>query len=390
MSDYPPQMEWPCLPEGVRSRTISVRDLAMHVLEAGDPAAPLILLLHGFPELSYSWRDVLLPLSQLGYHVVAPDQRGFGRTGPPRVRYEDDRAPYRLINLAHDIIMLVFALGHTSAASIIGHDMGSTVAGCCAIARPDLFRTLVLMSTPLPGVPSPMASAAPGGTHPAVGLADALTQLDPPKEHYMRYFCSARADADMAYPGDPEGLRAFLRAYFHMKSADWEGNDPHPLPVPGRPEDLARSLPPYYIMPHGVGMPDAVRAGAPSAEEIREKGSRWMPEEVLGVYVSEFGRTGFQGGLNRYRTMIEEMCGRDWGMSMFVGKKVEMPAMFLAGRKDWGPHQSPGSLERLPKEVCLNMADEDVVLVEGAGHWVQQERPEEVVKNISRFLKKQI
>ena len=376
----------------------------MHILEAGDKSAPLLVLLHGFPELSYSWRDVILPLAQLGFHVVAPDQRGYGRTQPLQdhahaaIKFEDDLSPYSLLNLVHDIIALVFALGHTSVACVIGHDFGSSVAGFCALVRPDLFRSLILMSAPFPGAPPlPFAvESGPAATPqnrpaavPAAVLDDALARLDPPRQYYMRYFCGPGANADMT--ASEEGLRAFLRAYFHVKSADWAGNAsplPHALPMPASVAGLAR-LPHYYVMPRGVDMPAAVGAHAPTAEEVARQSSRWLPDNVLEVYVQEFGRAGFQGGLNWYRTMLGEMDGKDWGLRMFSGKKVEVPAMFLAGKMDWGAFQSPGALEKMQREVCVNMKDEDVVFVEDAGHWVQQEQPEDVVRHIRRFLEKQ-
>ena len=393
---------WPGLPDVVKARSLPVRDLDVHILEVGDVSKPLILLFHGFPELAYSWRAISPPLAQNGYHVVAPDLRGFGRTSlttakggqdeqrPSIVRYEDDISPWCVLNFVQDAVALVFALGHTSVACVVGHDAGAMVAGSAALARPDLFRTVVLMSVPYPGAPSlPFAvdrtipTSSPTAAMAAAALYGGLAQLDPPKQYYMHYFSGPSANADMV--NAPDGLHSFLRAYFHVKSADWAGNDPHPL----APSAVGLAvLPPYYVMPRGATMPEAVRADAPSDAEVKEKSSRWMPDEMLGVYVREYGRTGFQGGLNWYRATLEEMAGRDWGARLFAGKKIEVPAMFLSGRKDWGVYQNPGALERMQKEVCTRMDEEDVVLVEGGGHWVQQEQPEEVVRHIVRFMNK--
>ncbi|RDX43124.1 alpha/beta-hydrolase [Lentinus brumalis] len=393
---------WPGLPEEITSRSLAVRDLELHILEAGDRTAPLVLLLHGFPELSYSWRNIIVPLSRQGYRVVAPDGRGYGRTKPNipggdyrPVAFQDDLHPYRMLNLAHDVIALVAALGYTSVAVVIGHDFGSTLAGYCAVARPDLFRSVILMSAPFTGAPAlPFATdSAPDA--PAARpvrpwlldrLVDAgLAQLNPPHKHYTHYFSDPSANAEMTEP--PQGLYAFLRAYFHMKSADWEGNDPQPLPVPPTAEGLAR-LPHYYVMPRDASMADVVREGAPSAEEVQTKSARWLPNDVLGVYVSEYGRTGFQGGLNKYRGMINESTAEE--LSLFSGKKVEIPAMYLSGKKDWGVFQQPGALEKMRTEVFTRMAEEDVVLIDGAGHWVQQEQPQEVMKHIQRFIAKSL
>ncbi len=135
------------LPAGITSRLVSpVNGLSMHILEAGDPAAPLLLLLHGFPELAYSWRKVMLPLAALGFHVVAPDQRGYGRTTGQDCSFGADLEPFRMIGLATDMLALVKALDHSRAAAVVGHDFGSPVAAWCALARPDIFAAAALMS----------------------------------------------------------------------------------------------------------------------------------------------------------------------------------------------------------------------------------------------------
>src|SRR5262250_2804936 len=144
------------LPSGIRSRMIDNNNgLMVHIIEAGfeTPGRPCLLLLHGFPELAYSWRKVMLPLAAAGYHVVAPDQRGYGRTTGWDASYDGDLASYRMFNLARDALGLVRALGYGSAAAVIGHDFGSPLAATCALVRPDVFRAVVLMSAPYPGAP---------------------------------------------------------------------------------------------------------------------------------------------------------------------------------------------------------------------------------------------
>ncbi|TFY56857.1 hypothetical protein EVJ58_g7390 [Rhodofomes roseus] len=361
------------LPDGVSSRMVPVADLDMHILEAGDPARPLILLLHGFPELAFSWREVILPIAQLGYRVVVPDQRGFGRTRnrsqsgtDTSVRYEDDPRPYRILNIVRDAIALVYALGYRTVAAVLGHDAGSPIAAYCTLIRPDIFQSVVMMSAPFGG-PPPLhfdVDRAPSSSLPSIFSAEtgaAFATLDPPRKHY--------------------GLYAYLRAYFHMKSADWPHNDPHEL-ASYDPSELAK-LPHYYMMPLAATMPEAVAPHAPSSEAAAQ--NRWLPDSDLAVYVVEYGRTGFQGGLNWYRAMQPELSDE---LAIFAGRKIERPAMFLSGRKDWGVFQAPGALQRMKSDACARMEDEDVVLVEGAGHWVQQEQPEEVVRQIERFLKK--
>src|SRR6185295_8890660 len=145
------------LPQGIRSRLVpGINGLAMHVLEAGYETAnrPCVLLLHGFPEIAYSWRKVMLPIAAAGFHVVAPDQRGYGRTTGWDADYDGDVGSFRMINLARDALGLVHALGYSSVAAVIGHNFGSPVAAWCALIRPDVFRSVVLMSAPFAGSPA--------------------------------------------------------------------------------------------------------------------------------------------------------------------------------------------------------------------------------------------
>src|SRR5947207_13527961 len=150
MTELPPLPE-DVLPSGVRSRFVrDINGLRMHVLEAGVETRdrPLVLLLHGFPELAYSWRKVMVPLAAAGFRVVAPDQRGYGRTTGWDAEYDGDLGSFRILNLVRDIIGLVAMLGHRSAAAVIGHDFGASVAAWCALLRPDLFHSVALMSAP--------------------------------------------------------------------------------------------------------------------------------------------------------------------------------------------------------------------------------------------------
>jgi pimeloyl-ACP methyl ester carboxylesterase len=145
------------LPPGIRSRTVeNVNGLTVHLLEAGyeAPGRPALLLLHGFPELAYSWRKVMLPLAAAGYHVIAPDMRGYGRTTGWDGAYDADPDPFRMLNMVRDAMALVRALGHREVAAVVGHDAGSPVAAWCALARPDLFRSVAMMSAPFDGAPS--------------------------------------------------------------------------------------------------------------------------------------------------------------------------------------------------------------------------------------------
>jgi pimeloyl-ACP methyl ester carboxylesterase len=213
------------LPPGIRSRFIDgINGLQMHVLEAGfEPRGrPCVLLLHGFPELAYSWRKVMLPLAAAGFHVVAPDQRGYGRTTGWDGDYDGDLASFRLLNLASDALSLVRALAHRAVAGVVGHDFGSPVAAWCALTRPDVFRAVALMSAPFPGPPSLPFDTAGASSAPATAnsnIHDELARLPRPRKHYQWYYATRQADADMRTA--PQRVHDFLRAYYRIKSADW-------------------------------------------------------------------------------------------------------------------------------------------------------------------------
>src|SRR5690242_11128445 len=183
------------LPGGVRSRIIdNTNGLSMHVLEAGEASRPCVLLLHGFPELAYSWRKILLPLAEAGFHVVAPDQRGYGRTTGWDSDYDGDLESFRILNLVRDTLGLIAALGHRSVAAVVGHDFGSPVAANCALIRPDVFRKVALMSAPYAGPPS-LASGEykdPRSSPSRGKIFDELEMLERPRKHYQRYYQSDR------------------------------------------------------------------------------------------------------------------------------------------------------------------------------------------------------
>ena len=156
----------PILPRGIRSRFVEgINGLTMHILEAGyeEKGRPCLLLLHGFPELAISWRKVMLPLAAAGFHVVAPDQRGYGRTTGWDGNYDGDLGSFRILNLIRDVLGLLSALGYRSVAGVIGHDFGSPVAAWCSLVRPDVFRSVALMSAPFAGPPQiPFGTDAQG------------------------------------------------------------------------------------------------------------------------------------------------------------------------------------------------------------------------------------
>ncbi len=372
------------LPPGIRSRFVpGINGLTMHVLEAGYETAgrPCVLLLHGFPELAYSWRKVMPAIAAAGYHVIAPDQRGYGRTTGWDGDYDGDLGSFRMLNLVRDAIGLVNALGYRSVAAVIGHDFGSPVSAWCSLVRPDVFRSVVLMSAPFGGPPAlPFDTVAHPVTSPAKpSIHDELAALPRPRKHYQWYYSTREANESMWHPD--QGVHDFLRAYYHHKSADWKQNTPYVLQSWSAPE-LAK-LPTYYVMDLDQGMAQTVAPEMPSAAEIRA--CRWLPDDELRVYSTEYQRNGFQGGLQWYRCMTADKFIAE--LQLFSGRTIDVPSMFIAGKSDWGVFQKPGDFERMQKSVCTRMLE--CHLLDGAGHWVQQEQPEAVSRLLVRFLQAQ-
>jgi pimeloyl-ACP methyl ester carboxylesterase len=374
------------LPKGIRSRMIhGVNGLDVHILEAGyeKPGRPLALLLHGFPDLAYGWRHLMPILADAGYHVVAPDQRGFGRTTGWVNDYDTPLAPFSLLNMTRDALGLVLVLGYRRTAMLVGHDLGSPVAAYCALARPDVFPSVVLMSAPFPGPPTMPFDIAESEVSPVRSntgnqkLAAALAALDPPREHYQQYLSSRKANQDMWHP--PQGLHAFLRAFFYVKSADWPGNKPHPLKALTATE-LAQ-MPTYYVMDLGKTMPETVAPFEPSAAEVLP--SKWLTEPELGVYTDEYGRTGFQGALQAYRVFSDPDLNAE--LRLFSGKTIDVPSLFIGGKSDWGTWSAPGALELMRTKAATGMRG--IELIDGAGHWIQQEQPVRLSELLLAFVR---
>jgi pimeloyl-ACP methyl ester carboxylesterase len=369
------------LPSTIRSRFVDdINGLRMHVLESGfeTRGRPCLLLLHGFPELAFSWRKVMPLLAAAGYHVIAPDQRGYGRTTGWDTDYDGDLNSFRLLNLVRDALGLVSAFGYRHVDAVVGHDFGSSVAAWCALVRPDVFRSVALMSAPFGGAPPlPFDTAdapRPKREDPA---QRELAALPRPRKHYQWYYSTREANADMHRA--PQGVHAFLRAYYHHKSADWKDNKPYPLKS-WTANELAK-LPTYYVMDFARNMAETVAEEMPSAEEIAA--NKWLPDNELAFYSAEYARTGFQGGLQWYR------CGTSGAftaeLETWSGRSIDVPSCFISGKQDWGIYQRPGVYEAMQQSACTRMLG--VHLVEGAGHWVQQEQPDEVVKLLLQFVK---
>ena len=372
------------LPAGLQERqvTSSASDLSYHIIESGSKGNPLIILLHGFPELAYSWRKVM-PALATGFYVVAFDQRGYGRTtGWDASSFECvDLRTFTQTNLVRDVIVLVQRLGYHRVECIVGHDFGCVPASLAALSRPDIFRQIILLGHPFLGSPRLPFDIAPEKEESlaALDINEELRQLDPPRKHYRWYYSTAEANTEMA---SKKGLFEFLRGYFHLKSADAH-NDPRPIKELTAKE-LA-ILPHYYVMPLELGMRGTIAQDMSGEEtkKMREKSPRWFPDAELDIYASEFARTGFQGGLNWYRVMTNPNLQRD--VDLFAGKKIEVPLLYITGTKDWLIYQHPGSIDKM-RGACTDFRG--VRWIEDAGHWVQQEQPEKVAEQILEFLGK--
>jgi pimeloyl-ACP methyl ester carboxylesterase len=285
--------------------------------------------------------------------------------------------------MVRDAMGLVLALGHRSVAAVVGHDAGSPVASWCALIRPDMFRAMVLMSSPFAGAPSLPFDTANGAAPPRPAPNDdeldaELAALPRPRKYYQNYQRTPGANDDMLHA--PQGLHAFFRAYYHYKSADWTGNKPHPLKA-RTAEELAQ-IPTYYVMDKDKGMAETVAAVMPSAAEIAQ--CKWLTEAEVEVYATEYGRTGFNGALQGYRVRRGSDPKSLAELRTFSGRTIDVPSCFIAGKSDWGVYQTPGAVESMRNSACTRMVG--FHLIDGAGHWAQQEQPEQVSRLLIGFL----
>lgn len=384
-SDHPVAQPQPMkLPAGITEDYVDCQEscgLTWHILKAGDPGKPLVLFCHGYPELAYSWRKVLPVIAKAGYYCVAMDQRGYGRTTgwPRRSFHETELNDYVFTNLVRDLVCLVYGLGYTEVFSIIGHDFGGVSSAMAALMRPDIFKSTIQLSHPHHAAPTPRLGDRPAKAKPDIQAE--LSKLQPPRKHYKWYNSTPEAAAEWENP--PQGLKKFLRGYFHLKSADWAENDPRPL---GEWSAKAvAAMPEYYIMRKDQSMPEAVAQNMEGEDYTRTE--RWLSRDELQVYCDEWARTGFQGALNWYRaqTATTPQSARD--MLLYAGRRIEVPCAYISGARDWGNFQQPGAIEgyedsKIIKPGCFR----GVTMVDGAGHWVQQEQPEAVIRGILSFF----
>ena len=332
----------------------------------------MLLLLHGFPEIAFSWRKVMPALAAAGFHVVAPDQRGYGRTTGWDAAYDGDLGSFRLLNLVRDMLGLLAALGPTSVTAVVGHDFGASAAAWCALVRPDVFRALVLMSAPFGGPPALTPSA-----RPAVDPVHAeMAALPRPRKHYQWYYLTRPANENMWHC--PQGVHAFLRAYYHHKSADWPLNKPFRL-ASWSAAELAK-MPTYYIMDAGLGMAETVAAEMPSPAEIAA--CRWLTEaELRSTPTNTRGpdsRAGCNGTARAPRASVSAIC-RSSPAEPRRARAVHRGPQRLGHFSD--PRRDRAHARHRLFRPARRASDR------GRGPLVQQEKPDEVNALLLAFLK---
>ena len=315
---------------GVELKTTTANNIHMRYAEAG--SGPLVLFCHGWPESWYSWRHQLKAVSEAGFRAVAPDMRGYGGTQSP-----EPVEQYTLFHLVGDMAELVKALGETKAV-IVGHDWGAPVAWHAALWRPDLFTAVCAMSVPY---------SPPG----YIDILSALEKLGI-NDFYLQYFQKPGvAEAELQ-----QDIRSALRRLYFTASGDMT--------------DTSKG---FGRLPGGTLLGNTADT---------EKLPAWMSETDLDYYADEFARAGFRGGLSWYRNLR-----RNWELGgPWRGQPIRQPSLFIAGSRD-GVLRFPAAkaqLEAYPKTLPGLRGSH---ILEGAGHWVQQERPAEVNKLLVDFLK---
>lgn len=302
----------------------------IHLVEQG--SGPLVLLVHGFPESWYSWRHQLPALAAAGYRAVAVDVRGYGRSSRP-----EGIDAYRMLELVADGVAAVEALGERTAV-VVGHDWGSAIASTSALVRPDVFRAVGLLGVPY---------TPRGGPRPSEVFAGTGGE----EEFYVSYFQEpGRAEAEI----EPD-VRGWLAGFYAALSADT-------MPGPGAPV-------PYFVGRGGT-LRDRFPAGPRPA---------WLGEGDLDVYAAEFERTGLRGALARYRNM-----DRDWeDLARFDGAPVTQPSLFVAGASDPSTTWLADAVEAFGTTLPGLRGSH---VLEGCGHWVQQERPAETNRILTAWL----
>jgi pimeloyl-ACP methyl ester carboxylesterase len=313
-------------------RIVDTNGIKMHIAEQGQ--GPLVIMCHGFPELGYSWRHQLPALAEAGFHAVAPDQRGYGQTDCP-----EPIEAYNILELVGDIVGLVHALGEEKAV-IAGHDWGAPVAYNCALLRPDIFHALILLSVPYS--PRSWGSIRP---------TEAMKNMAGDNQFYIVYFQKpGRVEKEL----EADVRETMVKALYSL-SGD---------PPPEKRWNFLFGKDQKFV--DTVYMPDTL--------------PEWLTEKDIDVFTEGFKRTGFRGGVNWYRNI-----DRNWELTPFLSEaKIHQPSLFIAGELDGVIVMSRAAFDNLESAVP-DLRQK--ILIPGAGHWVQQERPQEVNDALIEFLK---
>ncbi len=314
----------------ITHRTVASNGINVHIAEAG--SGPLVLMIHGFPELWYSWRHQLRALADAGYHAVAPDGRGFGQTDAPEAI-----EAYGIHDVVADAVGVLDALGAETAV-VVGHDWGAMIAWHCALLAPDRFTAVAALSVPYTGR-MPMKPT------------ELMKMAFPDNFFYILYFqkpgvAEAELDADPARS---------MRLFMYAASGEFPRTDAAAWVKPKNAKFLDG-------IPEPPGLP------------------RWLTQEDLDYYTAEFQRAGFRGGINRYRNF-----DRNWETTPeLAGAKVQQPALFITGDLDGVIAMNPAGIETM-KQIVPRLTK--VVMIPGVGHWTQQEAPEATNAALLEFLK---
>jgi len=317
---------------GLSRHAVDAFGTRIHVAEVG--SGPMVLFIHGFPESWYSWRHQMSVVAEAGMHAVAIDVRGYGLSDAP-----EEVGAYRLVDLVGDCVGVVEALGEETAV-IVGHDWGSPIAAAAARLRPDVFTAVALLSVAY----EPRSDLRP---------TDAFKMMGGDDEFYIKYFQEpGRAEAEIVE--DPEH---WLEGFYFTASGD---------------------CPPFTSDEMSMGL---IAPGGKMSDSFRypEQSPNWMTADDLAFYVAEFARSGFTGGLNRYRCV-----DLDWiDMRAWHGAPIRQPSLFIGGEKDGPTIWGAGSISRFPQTLPGLRAS---VILPGVGHWMQQEDVDGVNAVLLDFL----